>query len=77
MPFALDETVLTCTFKWYMNSSSRGICEWVVKCHHLHTKFCATVQVLNFFIEINLSMKTTSWGGNTWGVVVYLLIFGR
>lgn len=41
MPFGLDETTLTYTFKWYMDSSLRGIYEGVVKCHHLHTKFWA------------------------------------
>ena len=52
MPFGLDEISLTYTFKWYMDSSSRDIYEWVVKCHHLHTKFCALFQAFNFPLKL-------------------------
>ena len=52
MPFGLDEISLTYTSKWYMDSSSRDIYEWVVKCHHLHTKFCAIFQAFNFPLKL-------------------------
>lgn len=40
MPFGLGKIALTYTPKWYMDSSSRGVYERIVKCHYLHAVFC-------------------------------------